>query len=178
MLAIDDTRLSSHSGNAAARPLYFTLGNFSNIARRTLKRHAWTLISLLPIMVNEDSVLPIEKNQFNHLTLDVALRSLRVAEHSGMNFKCSDGLIRKCNPVPAQCVVDLLECYTLAAIPSKSCAQCLVDRKDMNDIYTNHVKRCSERYKDRFIDAFEANNQQAMDEIARENDITPILVIF
>jgi hypothetical protein len=176
IFALDDTRLSSHSGHATARPLYLTLGNISNKARKALNRHAWSLVALLPIMAHKKSRSSLEKMQFNHYTLGIVLDTLIEAERSGIDIACSDQIVRRCNLVPAQCVVDLMEAYTLAGITSHHCAKCLVSTKEMNNFAVRAPLRSSEGYKDHLLEAWETGNIEAIKYYSRQYNVSPILV--
>jgi len=176
ILAIDDTCLSSHSGNAKARPLYMTLGNLSNRSRRSLKYHAWTLVALLPI-VESSGLTTHEKVAFNHKTLEIALKSLIAVEREGINIRCSDQVTRLCNLVPAQCVVDLLEAYNLAGVPHKTCPQCMIDKTQMNDLKINKfVRRKARQYQAEMRSALERDDLDIVNAIAEEHQIAPIWV--
>jgi hypothetical protein len=176
IFAIDDTCLSSHSGQAKARPLYLTLGNFSNRSRRQLNRHAWMLVGLLPIPNENHSMTPSEKMQFNHKTLEITLRSLVRAERTGMDITCSDGVARLCTLVPAQLIVDLLEAYTLAGIPNKYCPKCLVRKKDMHDLITVFPTRNSEEFKYVLQEALDTCNMPAIRHYCEKYVVAPIHV--
>jgi hypothetical protein len=176
IFAVDDTCLSSHSGQAKARPLYLTLGNFSNKSRRQLNRHAWMLIGLLPLPTENHQMTANEKMQFNHKTLEIALHSLVQAEHVGMDIVCSDGARRLCTPVPAQLIVDLLEAYTLAGIPDKYCPKCLVKRQDMQDLHSNVQPRNSEEFKYVLEDALRTSNTAAIKYYCEKYIVAPIYV--
>jgi hypothetical protein len=67
------------------------------------------LVALIPILAKHDQRTPLEKVQFNHYTLGIALETLVSAERDGMLIYCSDGRQKVCHPVPAQCVADLME---------------------------------------------------------------------
>lgn len=176
ILAIDDTCLSSHSGNAKARPLYITLGNFSNASRRKLNRHAWMLAALLPMPEEANKFTPDEKTQFHHNSLAIVLDTLAVAEQTGMNIHCSDGIDRRCTPVPSQCVVDLLEAWTMAGIPNKCCPQCIVEKESMNDLYSPVIRRNSERFKYVLEEALSTSNTDAVKYYCSRYKVSPIFV--
>lgn len=176
IFAIDDTCLSSHSGQAKARPLYLTLGNFSNKSRRMLKRHAWMLVGLLPLPHETHQMTPNEKTQFNHKTMEIALSTLVQAESTGMDILCSDGIRRTCTPVPAQLIVDLMEAYTLAGIPSQYCPKCLVKRKAMHDLHSSIQLRHSEEFKYVLEDALLTSNTAAIKYYCEKYMVSPIYV--
>jgi hypothetical protein len=176
IFAIDDTCLSSHSGQAKARPLYITLGNFSNRSRRMLKRHTWMLVGLLPLPNEGHQMTPNVRMQFNHKTMEVVLGTLVQAESAGIHILCSDGIRRLCTPVPAQLIVDLMEAYTLAGIPSQYCPKCLIKRKDMHDLHSGTRSRNSEIFKYVLQDALLTDNTDAIKYYCEKYVVSPIYV--
>lgn len=183
IIAIDDTVLSSHVGDSAARPLYLTLGNFSNASRRQLSRHAWSLVGLLPVYKNtvSDGYTPQELKMrrlwFNHFVLGVVFGPLRDAQIHGLTLLCSDNEERTLMPVIAQCVVDLKEAYTLAGVKDKTCPQCLVKKADMSNIDTVYAHRCSDRFMDRMIEAIRTENKAAQTQLSLRYLVEPIEVM-
>lgn len=134
------------------------------------------LVALLPILAKGDQRTPLEKVQFNHYTLGIALDTLITAERNGILINCSDGQDRLCHPVPAQCVVDLMEAYKLAGVPDKSCMKCHIPKAQMQDLTISVRNRDSERWKYLLLEAWETQNVEAILEYSERSDTLPILV--
>lgn len=77
--------------------------------------------------------------------------------------------------MPAQCVVDLSEAYTLSGNEFMSCLQCFVPKSQMNE-QGEYLSRSSEAYKDRLMDAMESENGAAVYQICQMYNINPIKV--
>lgn len=134
------------------------------------------LVGLLPLPNEGHQMTPNERMQFNHKTMEVALGTLVQAESTGISILCSDGLRRLCTPVPAQLIVDLMEAYTLAGIPSQYCPKCMVKRKDMHDLHNRIRLRDSERFKYVLQDALSTDNTDAIKYYCEKYVVSPIYV--
>jgi hypothetical protein len=119
---------------------------------------------------------PNERMQFNHKTIEVVLDTLVHAESTGMDILCSDGIRRICTPVPAQLIVDLMEAYTLAEIPSQYCPKCLVKRKEMHDLHSGIQLRNSEEFKYVLEDALMTSNTAAIKYYCEKYMVSPVYV--
>ena len=97
--ASDMTHLTNFSDDQHVRPLYLTIGNIRNDIRRTVRKHGWTLVGLIPCPLKGAKNI----DEAWHSAVGTVLSQQRHLDITGPGLKldCADVFQQKCYPLLA-----------------------------------------------------------------------------
>jgi hypothetical protein len=127
IISTDKTKLSTHSGDKAAWPVYLTIGNIAKSIRRQPSKHATVLIGYLPIAKLECFKAKDRSHQLQqlfHRCMEVILYPLAEAGRQGINMRCADSHVRHIFPIIAAYVADHPEQCLVACCKENRCPKC------------------------------------------------------
>ena len=131
ILASDKTKLSQHSGDKTAWPIYLTLGNITSSVRRQPSQNTAVLLGYLPVTklmcFNKDHTL-------FHQCMAELLKPLIQAGTDGVKMLCPDGHIRWIFPLLAAYVADHPEQCLIACCKENRCVRCTVHPNKRGDL--------------------------------------------
>jgi len=123
----DQTHLTIFSGHKKAWPVYITLGNLPSGRRNSPTSMAVLLLPLLPIPQNNQSP-PKQINTRDKSTLtpygtysNSSLRRYKIRRMIAYQLTAPDGTLRRCFPILAAWIADLMENVALHEIKSNVC---------------------------------------------------------
>jgi hypothetical protein len=124
--ASDKTHLINFLGDQHAWPLYLTIGNIRNVIRRTVTKHAWILVVLIPCPPKGAKNI----DEAWHSAVGTVLSQLRHLDITGpgLKWECADGFQRQCYPLLAAWVGDYPEQVMIAQVPYGSCPMCEIPK--------------------------------------------------
>ncbi|KZV91631.1 hypothetical protein EXIGLDRAFT_769682 [Exidia glandulosa HHB12029] len=134
IISTDKTELSMFSGEAAAYPIYMTIGNIPSYIRRQPSRRAQILIGYLPVSAIDKTELTDlaarnARAQLFHEAVRAILEPLRIAAASGVELTDSKGNVRDAFPLLAAYVADYPEqCLVACTRYGSRCPKCDIGR--------------------------------------------------
>lgn len=138
ILASDETKLSTFSGDKVAYPLYITIGNIEKDIRRKPSQHATVLLAYLPApdLANclSDDFCSDQYSQLFHTCMSHILHSLIAAGTHGTVMLCPDGRKRHIFPILGAYVADYPEQCKVACCRQNRCPAGDVEPKERGDL--------------------------------------------
>jgi len=141
----DGRHLSNFAGDKNQWPVYMTIGNLSSKIRQMASAHTIVMVALLPIPIKNCN-LPQKRldelRQTNGEVLNEVLRRVPQlltfeqnpnAESGYYNVLCADGNFRRCKPVVAEWLPDVLQYSDLHHLERHVCFWCESPKNELGD---------------------------------------------